>query len=135
MDPRVIKADAAMPKLGLSEEEADNLIAFLDWTSKVDTNDWPPKPVLAVAAAGKGGGEGQMLYQKYDCAACHQVRGLGGTAGPDLTNVGTRRPDIDWHIRHLKDPSSVVSGSAMPAFPNLTDDELKALGEYLITLK
>jgi len=135
LDPRTIKPDAAMPKLGMSEEEADNLLAFLDWTSKVDTNDWPPKPVLAVATAGRGAGEGQMLFQKHDCAACHQVQGLGGTAGPDLTNVGTRRPDIDWHIRHLKDPSSVVSGSAMPAFANLTDEELKALAEYLTTLK
>ena len=31
MDPRTIKPNAAMPKLGLSEKEADDLIAFLDW--------------------------------------------------------------------------------------------------------
>src|SRR4030065_1103416 len=41
LNPRAIKPTAAMPKLGLNEEEVNNLIAFLDWMSKVDTNDWP----------------------------------------------------------------------------------------------
>ncbi|RJQ53893.1 MAG: cytochrome c [Nitrospiraceae bacterium] len=135
LDPRVIKADSAMPKLGLNEQEADDLIAFLDWTSKVDTNDWPPKPILASAIAGKAASAGQALFQKHDCSACHQIQGIGGAAGPDLTQVGARRPDIDWHIRHLKDPSSVVRDSAMPAFTDMNDEELKALAEFLITLK
>jgi len=135
LDPRSIKPGTAMPKLGLSEQEADDLIAFLDWTSKVDTNGWPPKPILAVATAGKTTGIGEFLFRKNDCSACHQIQGIGGTAGPDLTHVGTRRPDADWHIRHLKDPSSVVKDSAMPAFSGLTDEESKALAEYLTTLK
>jgi nitric oxide reductase subunit C len=134
-DPRSIKPGTAMPKLGLSEQEADDLIAFLDWTSKVDTNGWPPKPILAVATAGKTTNIGEFLFRKNDCSACHQIQGIGGTAGPDLTHVGTRRPDADWHIRHLKDPSSVVKDSAMPAFSGLTDEESKALSEYLTTLK
>ncbi|RJQ20274.1 MAG: cytochrome c [Nitrospiraceae bacterium] len=135
LNPRSIKPDAAMPKLGLSEEEADNLIAFLEWTSKVDTNDWPPKPVLAAAAAAGTASTGQMLFRKNDCAACHQIAGLGGTAGPDLTHTGSKQPDIDWHIRHLKDPASVVENSAMPAFAHLSDEEIRMLAEYLITLK
>ncbi len=40
-----------------------------------------PHPVGAPAAAGK------LLYQKYNCQACHQIYGLGGYMGPDLTNV------------------------------------------------
>lgn len=135
LDPRAIKPETAMPKLGLSEQEADDLIAFLDWTSKVDTNGWPPKPILAVATAAKTASIGEFLFRKNDCAACHQIEGIGGTAGPDLTHVGARRPDVDWHMQHLKDPSSVVKDSAMPAFPGLNDEELKALAEYLTTLK
>jgi len=135
MDPRTIKPTSAMPKLGLNEQEADDLVAFLDWMAKVDTNGWPPKPILAVATAGKEASSGQMLFQKNDCAACHQINGLGGTAGPDLTHVGSKRVDVEWHIKHIKDPDSVVPGSAMPSFHQLSDEELRQLGEYLITLK
>lgn len=135
MNPRAIKPGAAMPVLGLSSEEADNLIAFLEWTAGVDTNGWPPRPVLAQAVAAKSGGPGQSLFMRNDCSACHQINGVGGTAGPDLTGVGTRRPDIDWHIKHLKDPESVVTDSAMPDFASLSDEELKALAEFLVSLK
>ena len=31
--------------------------------------------------------EGKMLYQKHNCQSCHQLYGLGGYLGPDLTNV------------------------------------------------
>jgi len=135
MDPRTIKPTSAMPKLGLNEQEADDLVAFLDWMDKVDTNGWPPKPILAAAISGKTASSGQMLFQKNDCAACHQINGIGGTAGPDLTHVGSVRPDVEWHIKHLKDPASVVPDSAMPGFHQLSDEELRLLGEYLITLK
>ncbi|MCC6384219.1 MAG: cytochrome c [Bacteroidia bacterium] len=30
---------------------------------------------------------GQLLYQKNNCTACHQLYGLGGYLGPDLTNI------------------------------------------------
>jgi nitric oxide reductase subunit C len=30
---------------------------------------------------------GQHLYQARNCVACHQIYGLGGYMGPDLTNV------------------------------------------------
>ena len=31
-----------MPQFHLSEADLDNLIAFLQWTSSVDTQNWPP---------------------------------------------------------------------------------------------
>lgn len=36
--------------------------------------------------------------------------------GPDLADVGTRRPDANWQLLHLYAPQSVVNGSAMPPF-------------------
>ncbi|MEN9440628.1 MAG: hypothetical protein RLZ33_704 [Bacteroidota bacterium] len=31
-------------------------------------------------------GKGRLVWQKYNCQACHQLYGLGGYLGPDLTN-------------------------------------------------
>lgn len=31
-------------------------------------------------------GKGRLIWQKYNCHACHQLYGLGGYLGPDLTN-------------------------------------------------
>jgi nitric oxide reductase subunit C len=31
-----------MPQFNLSEEELDALVAFLKWTSEIDTANWPP---------------------------------------------------------------------------------------------
>jgi nitric oxide reductase subunit C len=31
--------------------------------------------------------EGKSIYQEYNCQACHQLFGLGGYLGPDLTNA------------------------------------------------
>ena len=31
-------------------------------------------------------GEGRLIWQKYNCQCCHQLYGLGGYLGPDLTN-------------------------------------------------
>jgi nitric oxide reductase subunit C len=30
--------------------------------------------------------EGRLVWQKYNCQCCHQLYGLGGYLGPDLTN-------------------------------------------------
>ncbi len=31
--------------------------------------------------------KGQLLWQKNNCWSCHQLYGLGGYLGPDLTNI------------------------------------------------
>jgi cbb3-type cytochrome oxidase cytochrome c subunit len=37
-------------------------------------------------------------------------------AGPDLTMVGVREPDLNWQLQHLYAPRSLVKDSTMPAF-------------------
>lgn len=39
-----------MPKQNMSDVEITNLIAFLDWVSKIDNNGWPPRPILVTGA-------------------------------------------------------------------------------------
>ena len=33
-----------MPNFNLSEQQLDDLIDFLEWTSRIDTQGWPPTP-------------------------------------------------------------------------------------------
>ena len=136
MDPKAVNPKASMPKLGISSEEADKLLAFLEWTSKVDTNGWPPKPILATAA-GVGGqelSEGQKLYRSLGCSACHMMNGIGGTTAPELTNVRRKR-DKAWFIGHFKNPSAYVPNSAMPSYEKLKEQELNDLTDYMLSLK
>lgn len=37
--------------------------------------------------------------------------------GPDLSNIGTRQPSLDWQHLHLYNPRSLVDWSIMPGFP------------------
>ncbi|MDX5319793.1 MAG: cytochrome c [Bacteroidota bacterium] len=48
--------------------------------------------------------------------------------GPDLTDVGTRQPSLEWNLLHLYQPRAVVKASIMPAYPWLFEekDQLEA---------
>jgi cytochrome c-type biogenesis protein CcmH/NrfG/cytochrome c551/c552 len=80
--------------------------------------------------------QGRALYEKWGCPRCHAIAGRGGTIGPDLTRAGAKPGrDVAWQIRHLKDPASAVPGSIMPPVQGATDAELRAVAEYVLTLK
>jgi nitric oxide reductase subunit C len=67
---------------------------------------------------------GKLIWQQYNCTACHQLYGLGGFLGPDLTNVYSYRgPD---YIRAFVNSGTTI----MPKF-NLPDSEITALLTYL----
>ena len=67
---------------------------------------------------------GKTVWQKYNCGACHQVYGLGGYLGPDLTNVYSTRGE-----NYIK--TFIQSGTKiMPAF-SLEKDELNEIVFYL----
>ncbi len=107
---------------------------------------------------------GRQVYIKDSCNACHSqlirpfksetdrygMYSLSGEyaydrpflwgskrTGPDLMRVGNYRT-ADWHENHMMEPTSVVPGSIMPAYPhlftNLTDTET-AYGEALTVKK
>lgn len=54
---------------------------------------------------------------------------------PDLMHIGSRMPSVAWHLQHHKDPRSVQAKSIMQAFDFLSNDELKALAAYMVSLK
>lgn len=40
--PSGVPGRRQMPQFNLSDSELDDLVAFLQWTSKIKTNNWPP---------------------------------------------------------------------------------------------
>lgn len=69
---------------------------------------------------------GRIVWQKYNCQSCHQLYGLGGYLGPDLTNEISRSGKGEAVIKAL-----VRNGTKqMPAF-NLSELEMDQLIGFL----
>jgi nitric oxide reductase subunit C len=68
--------------------------------------------------------DGKIVWQKYNCQNCHQLYGLGGYLGPDLTNIYSNKGEIV--IRTF-----IKSGiKQMPSF-NLKEEDFSNLIEFL----
>ena len=42
MQPLGVPGRRAMPQFNLSDQEVDDMAEFLKWSSKINTNNWPP---------------------------------------------------------------------------------------------
>jgi ubiquinol-cytochrome c reductase cytochrome b subunit len=73
---------------------------------------------------------GLKVYNGEGCTSCHQVRGIGGHTGPDLSRAGFR-----WELADMKRQIVTPKDSRMPAYDKLSPDRLDALIEYLASLK
>lgn len=70
--------------------------------------------------------KGQLVWQKNNCQVCHQLYGLGGHKGPDLTNLMSVPEKGEAYARIL-----IESGtSEMPAF-KMGKNELNDLMRFL----
>lgn len=69
---------------------------------------------------------GESLYQANNCTACHQLFGLGGYLGPDLTNIISNENKGPGYAKAF-----LNSGiNAMPKF-NFSEDEQNAIVQFL----
>ncbi len=69
---------------------------------------------------------GSHLFQKYNCTACHQLYGLGGFLGPELTTAYSdpARGEL-FMTAFLKG-----GGQRMPNF-HFKDEEIRSLIQFL----
>jgi nitric oxide reductase subunit C len=76
-----------MPRQGLSEKEIDDVITFLTWISGIDTQGWPPRPILVSGSAIPGA----------NLATATPVGAATGAAAtaPSGTGDTTRAPSND----------------------------------------
>jgi len=94
-------------------------IGFLTYTSFLYSHLPAPAPNISSSIA-----KGKSLWQNHNCTACHQIYGLGGYLGPDLTNVYTTRGSAFIQI-FLQN-----GNTTMPNY-HLTNTEIQALTDYL----
>ncbi|HUF47843.1 MAG TPA: c-type cytochrome [Vicinamibacterales bacterium] len=91
--------------------------------------------------------ESKALFQSLGCRGCHQVNGVGGDDGPDLSREGLLDPGrLDythvpgsrtvqaWLAEHFREPARVVPGSLMPLL-GLTEPEIDLLTFYMLSLR
>lgn len=80
-------------------------------------------------AAGDAVARGEALLRERGCLGCHVVAGRGGTMGPSLDGVTTRRSRA-FIFQQLRDPRRNNPNSLMPAL-GLPEDEVQAIWSYL----
>ena len=70
--------------------------------------------------------QGEKIWQNNNCSACHQIYGLGGYLGPDLTNVISNPNKGKQYVKAMFN-SGIKS---MPKF-NFTKQEQEYLVHFL----
>ena len=69
---------------------------------------------------------GELLWQENNCTSCHQLYGLGGYMGPDLTNIVSKPTKGPVYLKAF-----LNSGvKAMPSF-NFTEGEKDDIVAFL----
>jgi len=137
--PEVVLAASfrKMPQQNLSAEEVEKLVAFFEWVDDIDNLNWPPqdsKPrsssSLRRLVGGSNVSPGAALFKENNCFDCHQIGGVGGTAGPALDTIGNK--STDEQIRaYISDPLVVNPYAQMPSFKSLPEADLRAISEFL----
>jgi len=97
------------------------------------------------AAMPNSGSRGEQAFLENTCVSCHAIRGLSAPAqvGPDLTHVASRSTlgggviaNTPENLRlWLRDAPLLKPGVLMPAFRGMTEEDLRALADYLGSLQ
>lgn len=96
-------------------------------------------PAKPVAEADNGDvKKGEALISKSDCFACHKVQEK--VLGPSYKDVANKyektKANIDYLVNKIKTGGSGVWGAVpMSPHPALSDDDAKAMVQYILSLK
>jgi alcohol dehydrogenase (cytochrome c) len=105
--------EAGMPAFPLPPRELDALVAFVGLLRAPAADH--PTPGNAEA--------GERFYSgKGNCAACHMVKGRGGTLGPDLSNLARDRR-LGQIEQSLRDPGALATPGFRPVTVRLRDGQ------------
>ena len=105
-----------MPKQDLSDQEIDDLIAFLDWVSKVDNQGWPPRPILVTGATipGTDFGPEQMASSGAAATLPPGARPISGQENPIALGGATFRSVVPaCNACHSTAPGANMAGPTL----------------------
>jgi len=114
---------------------------FEEWVRERQAMAQGPRELSAVAARGR------ELFESNvgNCFACHAVDGTKaqGAVGPNLTDVGQRATIAAGTLENnhenlkawIRNPADFKPGASMPAHTRLSEEELDAIVQYLMSLK
>ena len=69
---------------------------------------------------------GEQIWQQKSCQTCHQIYGLGGYMGPDLTNAMSDKTKNEQYLKMIIQTGTI----RMPRF-NLTEEQVDQVMAYL----
>ena len=101
---------------------------------KVMSSGSDPKTNSDPKVSEAGAKRGQELFDTIGCMGCHIVNGKGGVVGPDLSDEADKGRSRQWLTTQIRDPKSNDPASIMPAYNNLSEEKIKDLVDYLMTL-
>ena len=128
--------DRKMVQYDFSDEDIDNVIAFLKWISEMDLNGFPAEPSIKFTTPATdidevANNDYPAVYNQL-CSACHSLGGEGGNIGPALDGVSLTY-EAEYLRKWITDPPAVKPGTTMPKLP-LTDSQIDELVTFLSTL-
>jgi nitric oxide reductase subunit C len=100
-----------MPNPRLSEQQINDVIAFLTWVSRIDNQNWPPRPIVVsaalpqsfvlgdtppAAASADPVALGEAVFRRTPpaCFGCHSIQPGVTLVGPSLAGVATRASEL-----------------------------------------
>jgi mono/diheme cytochrome c family protein len=108
-------------------------VAFLTWRAVQTT-----PPALAENRAERLTAPevvGRQLVAAQGCASCHVINGQGGSIGPPLDGIASRRAAAYIHS-YIENPKNLNPNASMPAFlPPLTHEQVEDITQYLLTVR
>lgn len=129
--------------------EAQELAAFLQWTSRIDTNGWPPAPLRPISRASPpepkhvapANERGERAMNELGCNACHSIGGER-VIGPDLKDAASKY-DHATLVKWISNPEAIYRArgkkplnkgySEMPSL-GVNEQDADAIATYLLSV-
>lgn len=130
-----------LPEGGTASTPAPSYLVWVSPPGDPEEYPWPFQMVAIelvsssealaglVSDSATPGGE---LFVKH-CFKCHAINGAGGTFGPELNSPCSVTEYWRPHLlsRFIANAASIRTGTRMPAFDSLPEEDIQAIVEYL----